>query len=151
WVRKPHVFRNVPIPDGSDIAGLRNEPALANGRVYVASLGGHVYMLDGFAPPAISAVQPKYLRCGDGTPVKIAGTNFNDIQDVSLRDTAGGTTQVGFDRDSSVQLIAHIPNTISAGRYDLIVHSAHGSSDPSQFFVTPIVDRISPTSGPPTG
>ena len=41
----PTVLANVPMPDGGNIAGLRNEPALANGAVFVGTLNGHVYML----------------------------------------------------------------------------------------------------------
>jgi hypothetical protein len=41
----PAVLANVAVPDGSSIAGMRNEAALAKGRVFVASTGGHVYML----------------------------------------------------------------------------------------------------------
>ena len=39
------VLLDVHMPDGSGIAGLRNEPSLAGGRVFVGSDGGHVYML----------------------------------------------------------------------------------------------------------
>ena len=42
----PKVLANVPMPDGGDIAGLRKEPALAKGRVFVATMKGHVYMLE---------------------------------------------------------------------------------------------------------
>jgi hypothetical protein len=41
----PTVLANVPMPDDGNIAGLRNEPALANGAVFVGTLNGHVYML----------------------------------------------------------------------------------------------------------
>ena len=41
----PTVLADVALPDGSGIAGLRNEPSLAGGRVFVGSDGGHVYML----------------------------------------------------------------------------------------------------------
>jgi hypothetical protein len=40
------VLANVAMPDGGNIAGLRNEAALAKGRVFVATSGGHVYMLE---------------------------------------------------------------------------------------------------------
>ena len=41
----PKMLANIPMPDGGSIAGMRNEPALAKGRVFVASGKGHVYML----------------------------------------------------------------------------------------------------------
>ena len=41
----PAVLADVAVPDGSSLVGLRNEPALAGGRVFVGSTGGHVYML----------------------------------------------------------------------------------------------------------
>jgi outer membrane protein assembly factor BamB len=41
----PKVLANVAMPDGGNIAGLRDEAALANGRVFVATGKGHVYML----------------------------------------------------------------------------------------------------------
>jgi outer membrane protein assembly factor BamB len=41
----PAVLANVTLPDHGDIAGLRDEPALARGRVFVATGAGHVYML----------------------------------------------------------------------------------------------------------
>ena len=42
----PKILADVAVPDGSSIVGLRNEPALARGRVFVGSTGGHVYMLE---------------------------------------------------------------------------------------------------------
>jgi outer membrane protein assembly factor BamB len=44
-VPTPAVLANVRLPDDGDIAGLRREPALADGRVFVATNRGHVYML----------------------------------------------------------------------------------------------------------
>jgi outer membrane protein assembly factor BamB len=41
----PSVLADVTMPDKSGIAGLRDEPALANGRIVVGTDGGHVYML----------------------------------------------------------------------------------------------------------
>jgi outer membrane protein assembly factor BamB len=41
----PAVLADVAVPDNSSLVGLRNEPALAGGRVFVSSGGGHVYML----------------------------------------------------------------------------------------------------------
>jgi len=47
----PVVLANVALPDASATtaasapAAMRNEPVLANGKVYVATPGGHVYML----------------------------------------------------------------------------------------------------------
>jgi len=47
----PQVLKEVPL-DGTSAAGLRNEPAIANGRLFVGTEGdtkkgmsGHVYML----------------------------------------------------------------------------------------------------------
>jgi hypothetical protein len=42
----PKVLANVAMPDGGNIAGLRDEPALAKGSVFVGTLNGHVYMLE---------------------------------------------------------------------------------------------------------
>jgi outer membrane protein assembly factor BamB len=42
----PKMLADVAMPDGGGIAGLRNEPALAKGRVFVGTLNGHVYMLE---------------------------------------------------------------------------------------------------------
>jgi outer membrane protein assembly factor BamB len=44
-VSTPAVLANVSLPDGGDIAGLRREPALADGKVFVANNLGHIYML----------------------------------------------------------------------------------------------------------
>jgi len=44
WVPVPKVLADVPL-DGSSAAGLRNEAAIAHGRLFVGTLGGHVYML----------------------------------------------------------------------------------------------------------
>jgi outer membrane protein assembly factor BamB len=44
-VYAPAVLADVALTDGSDAAGLRNEPAIAGGRLFVATQGGHVYML----------------------------------------------------------------------------------------------------------
>jgi outer membrane protein assembly factor BamB len=41
----PAVLANVNLGDGSSAAGLRSEPALSEGRLFAATLGGHVYML----------------------------------------------------------------------------------------------------------
>jgi outer membrane protein assembly factor BamB len=46
----PKVLADVPMPDGGDLVNLRKEPALARGRVFVSTSGGHVYMLE--ATPA---------------------------------------------------------------------------------------------------
>ncbi len=45
FVPVPTVLANVKLPDGGDVAGLRDEPALADGKVFVATNRGHVYML----------------------------------------------------------------------------------------------------------
>jgi outer membrane protein assembly factor BamB len=42
----PKVLADVALPDNGNAAGLRNEPALAKGRVFVGTLSGHVYMLE---------------------------------------------------------------------------------------------------------
>jgi hypothetical protein len=41
----PAVLADVALTDGSSAAGLRNEPAISGGRLFVATTGGHVYML----------------------------------------------------------------------------------------------------------
>jgi hypothetical protein len=41
----PAVLADVALPDGADAAGLRNEIAIGEGRLFVGTLGGHVYML----------------------------------------------------------------------------------------------------------
>lgn len=41
----PTVLADVAVPDKSSLVGLRNEATLAGGSVFVASKGGHVYML----------------------------------------------------------------------------------------------------------
>ncbi len=56
----PKVLVDVTMPDGGDIAYLRKEPALARGRVFVATSNGHVYMLDTAPPPAPTQ---QCLRC----------------------------------------------------------------------------------------
>lgn len=43
WI--PTVLADVALPDGSSAAGLRNEPAIASGQLFIATEGGHVYML----------------------------------------------------------------------------------------------------------
>jgi|HubBroStandDraft_1064217.scaffolds.fasta_scaffold71825_3 outer membrane protein assembly factor BamB len=42
-VRSPRILKDVALPDGVDAANLRSEPAFADGNVYVATSGGHVY------------------------------------------------------------------------------------------------------------
>jgi outer membrane protein assembly factor BamB len=44
WVPIPKMLADVPL-DGSSAAGLRNEAAIAGGRLFVSTVGGHVYML----------------------------------------------------------------------------------------------------------
>jgi outer membrane protein assembly factor BamB len=46
FVPIPKVLADVAMPDGGNIAGTRSEPALAKGRVFVATGNGHVYMLE---------------------------------------------------------------------------------------------------------
>jgi hypothetical protein len=41
----PAVLADVALPDHSNAAGLRNEVAISDGRLFVATTGGHVYML----------------------------------------------------------------------------------------------------------
>jgi outer membrane protein assembly factor BamB len=52
-VPAPQVLAHVQLWDKSDAAGLRNEAAISNGRLFVGTLGGHVYMLSAAAtaPP----------------------------------------------------------------------------------------------------
>jgi hypothetical protein len=42
----PKTLADVVMPDGGSLAAIRNEPVLAKGRVFVATRGGHVYMLE---------------------------------------------------------------------------------------------------------
>jgi outer membrane protein assembly factor BamB len=44
-VPTPRVLADVALPDGANASGLRNEAALANGRLFVGTSGGHVYAL----------------------------------------------------------------------------------------------------------
>jgi outer membrane protein assembly factor BamB len=44
WVPIPKVLADVPL-DGTSAAGLRNEAAIAAGKLYVGTVGGHIYML----------------------------------------------------------------------------------------------------------
>jgi outer membrane protein assembly factor BamB len=44
-VPTPQVLANVALPDGSSAAGLRNEPAITRDRLFVSTMGGHVYAL----------------------------------------------------------------------------------------------------------
>jgi len=44
-VPMPQILAGVAPPDGANAPGLRNEPAIANGRLYVGTGGGHVYAL----------------------------------------------------------------------------------------------------------
>ena len=41
----PKVIANIQIPDGGSLVAIRNEPVLAEGRVFVGTNKGHVYML----------------------------------------------------------------------------------------------------------
>jgi hypothetical protein len=41
----PAVLADVALWDNSNAAGLRNEVAISDGRLFVATTGGHVYML----------------------------------------------------------------------------------------------------------
>ena len=57
-VPDPGVLADVALPDQGDAVHLRKEPAIANGRVYVATSmdglhpqGGHVYVLEAASPP----------------------------------------------------------------------------------------------------
>jgi outer membrane protein assembly factor BamB len=45
-VPSPVVLAQVQLPDASSAAGLRNEPVISGGRLFVSTEGGHVYMLD---------------------------------------------------------------------------------------------------------
>ncbi len=42
----PKLLANVAVPDGGSLVAIRNEPALSNGRVFVGTDKGHVYMLE---------------------------------------------------------------------------------------------------------
>lgn len=44
-VPTPQVLANVALPDGADAAGLRNESAITRDRLFVGTMGGHVYAL----------------------------------------------------------------------------------------------------------
>lgn len=51
-VPSPQVLAQVQLWDKSDAAGLRNEAAISDGRLFVGTLGGHVYMLSASASGA---------------------------------------------------------------------------------------------------
>jgi outer membrane protein assembly factor BamB len=44
-VPTPQILADVALPDGANASGLRNEAAIANGRLYVGTQGGHVCAL----------------------------------------------------------------------------------------------------------
>lgn len=52
-VPAPAVLADVALPDAGDASGLRNEASLSEGRLFVGTGGGHVYMLSSRegAPP----------------------------------------------------------------------------------------------------
>lgn len=59
-VPTPKVLANVAMPDGGSLVAIRNEPALAKGRVFVGTNNGHIYMLDTLNPPP----PPECRHCG---------------------------------------------------------------------------------------
>jgi hypothetical protein len=62
-----HPLANVAMPDGGELVGLRNEPALAKGRVFVGTGRGHVYMLATTEPDrqCLRRCGQRYLECLD--------------------------------------------------------------------------------------
>jgi outer membrane protein assembly factor BamB len=42
----PKVLADIVMPDRGSLVAMRNEPALANGRVFVGTGKGHLYMLE---------------------------------------------------------------------------------------------------------
>jgi outer membrane protein assembly factor BamB len=142
----PSVLRDVAMPDGGNIAGLRNEPALAGGRVFVGTLNGHVYMLDGNTGPIVTAVDPSSIVFGTDTHIRITGANFVAVQSVS--------PAADFVVNSKNMITAHILGSLRAGCYNIEVRTDTGVSDPPntvKFCVTPIITGLNPTSGPFTG
>jgi hypothetical protein len=67
-VPTPTVLADVALPDGTSAAGLRNEAAIAGGRLFVGTSGGHVYMLSATAPPTPCAKN----ACGGCGPLYAA-------------------------------------------------------------------------------
>jgi hypothetical protein len=45
-VPAPKVLADIAMPDHGSLVAMRNEPALAKGRVFVGTNNGHVYMLE---------------------------------------------------------------------------------------------------------
>lgn len=47
----PQVLAQVQLPDHSSAVGLRNEAAISDGRLFVGTEGGHIYMLSALGNP----------------------------------------------------------------------------------------------------
>ncbi|MBV9032975.1 MAG: IPT/TIG domain-containing protein [Acidobacteriaceae bacterium] len=110
--------------------------------------------------PTVSAVTPNQTPCGTATPVRIKGANFIDVQDVTLVDAGGVVDRyhLSFNVDTNTQISVRVPDTVASGAYDVIVYTPNGSSITafdapplSRFLVPPIVNSITPVSGPATG
>jgi outer membrane protein assembly factor BamB len=49
-VPRPRVLADKAVPDHGNLVAMRNEPALSDGRVFVGTSNGHVYMLEPEVP-----------------------------------------------------------------------------------------------------
>ena len=82
------VLADVPLPDLGDAVGLRMEPVIANGKVYVATGkegGGHVYALERAPlPPGVSFDITVGMTEFTGPRVCVRGTGFTGNGAVKL-------------------------------------------------------------------
>jgi hypothetical protein len=121
YVPIPKMLADVPMPDGGDIAGLRNEPALAKGRVFVGTGYGHVYMLDTigvhFGPSAQydDGVTPSVALAPDGVVVEVHKSSAHDTLWDHVGRVSGDTIGWGpshqYD-DGVTPSVAIIPNRV---------------------------------------
>jgi PQQ-like domain len=84
----PSVLADVPLPDLSDAVGLRSEPVIANGKLYVSTGGGHIYSLEPAAlpPPKPFDISVTMTETQIGPDICVSGEGF----------TPGGTAKVSY-------------------------------------------------------
>lgn len=116
-----------------------------SGPVIVESRTGNASSPTHFlAPPRVLRVRP--ARAAPGTTILIEGANFGNATHVYL-----GTTPIDFQRTSSSQIFAVLPNATTNAQLAVVSSVGFGLS-PSPYAITgpaPIVDAFEPALGPP--
>ena len=121
-------------------------------RLLTTGCPGYVSLAFGISPtPTVTSLSPGSGPLAGGTPVTVTGTNFSAAAKVDF----GTTRATGVTVHSSTSITATAPAS-AAGTVDVTVATSGGTSatspaDQFTYLPPPVVDGVSPASGPEAG